>query len=70
MKINLGIAAAIFLLLGLLVGCDRAEVDQQLRREIFMECLGKAPAGPVSTKYNDWAEVVGSNPGKAKEPAR
>lgn len=52
----------------LLVGCgpvpqeDRKEsvqiVDQEVRRSVFMECLDRAPAGPVSTRYNDWDEVV------------
>lgn len=45
----------------LLAGCGRAAVDandQCLRREIFNECLRVLPAGPLSTKYNDWAEVV------------
>jgi len=32
--------------------------DQNLRRQVFMECLEKAPAGPQATKYNDWDEVV------------
>lgn len=70
----------------LLAGCQRDPIpqpsgpDQQLRREIFMECLSKAPAGPQITKYNDWAEVIeecgdaayyqslqiGPNPGHAR----
>lgn len=32
--------------------------DQCLRREIMKECMAALPAGPVSTKYNDWDEVV------------
>lgn len=34
------------------------EADQQERQRIFKECLSLLPAGPVSTQYNDWAEVV------------
>ena len=48
-------------LLILLMGCipDYAIViDQELRRELFCECLAKIPKGPESTKYNDWSEVV------------
>ena len=38
---------------------DRVVVTNQcLQREIFKECLSTLPAGPVSTKYNDWDEVV------------
>jgi len=29
-----------------------------LQREIFKECLESLPAGPISTHYNDWDEVV------------
>lgn len=46
-----------------LAGCDQPVTqrpDNQLRREIFMECLQKAPAGPQVVKYNDWSEVVDS----------
>ena len=32
--------------------------NQCLRREIFNECMKILPAGPISTKYNDWDEVV------------
>ena len=44
-------------------GCDnmepwRAIVDQQKRVELFQSCLVALPAGPQSTKYNDWDEVV------------
>lgn len=46
-----------------LVGCEEGKpttsyVDQDLRKEIFMECLSKVPKGPESVKYNDWKEVV------------
>lgn len=44
-----------------IVGCDEFRdplPDQKLRREIFIACLEKAPAGPVATQYNDWSEVI------------
>lgn len=34
--------------------------DQTLRADLFQKCLGALPAGPVSTHYNDWSEVVDS----------
>jgi len=50
---------------GALAGCSKGGVlepqygyDQCLRREILKECMVALPAGPVSTKYNDWDEVV------------
>ena len=43
----------------LLIGCEQAATyDQCLRREIFQQCMAALPAGPQSTKYNDWDEVV------------
>lgn len=45
----------------LTAGCDKSddiEPDQCMRREIFRECMGMLPAGPVRTHYNDWSEVV------------
>ena len=33
-------------------------IDQCLRREITNECMKSLPVGPVSTKYNDWDDVV------------
>jgi uncharacterized protein YcfL len=46
----------------MLAGCEPPEqswyYDQDIRQSVFMECLQRAPAGPVSTKYNDWSEVV------------
>ncbi len=46
----------------LLAGCEPPPntTDQTVRRQIFMECLKNAPAGPNSTKYSDWDEVVDS----------
>lgn len=32
--------------------------DVCLQRETFNECMKALPAGPQSTKYNDWDEVV------------
>jgi len=37
---------------------DRTMHDMCLRREIFKECMDSLPAGPTSTHYNDWDEVV------------
>lgn len=46
----------------LITGCDYPErswgPDQCLRQELFKQCLAALPAGPVSTEYNDWDEVV------------
>jgi hypothetical protein len=44
-----------------LAGCGaqgKWVTDQKERQRIFKECLGALPAGPSSTMYNDWAEVV------------
>ena len=37
---------------------DERESNLCLQREIFNECMKILPAGPLSTKYNDWDEVV------------
>lgn len=37
---------------------DRTMHDMCLQREIFKECMESLPAGPTSTHYNDWDEVV------------
>lgn len=46
----------------LLAGCEppgpHGYTDQDVRREVFFECLKTVPAGPEHTKYNDWSEVV------------
>lgn len=34
--------------------------DQCLRAQLFQACMKSLPAGPVSTQYNDWDEVVDS----------
>lgn len=42
-----------------IVGCgEKSAPDQCLRRDLFQQCLQSLPAGPSSTKYNDWDEVV------------
>lgn len=44
-----------------LTACDKnpkAEPDQCIRAEQFHRCLASVPAGPTSTQYNDWSEVV------------
>lgn len=40
-------------------GCTGTGPDQCMRRELFQQCMKALPAGPQSTKYNDWDEVVG-----------
>jgi hypothetical protein len=47
----------------MIAGCDAFEApvyheDPKLRQEIFFKCMQSLPAGPQSTKYNDWDEVV------------
>ena len=37
---------------------DKSSNDQCLRAKLFEQCLNALPAGPQSTKYNDWDEVV------------
>lgn len=53
---------SIFAALLLLAGCEpppsTGYYDQDVRREAFFECLTVVPAGPQSTRYNDWSEVV------------
>lgn len=46
-----------------LTGCEspkypKYEPDQARRAELFQTCLKALPAGPISTQYNDWDEVV------------
>lgn len=57
------------LILGLtiiLTGCNMNgeleswQTDQALRQKIFKDCMESLPAGPQSTHYNDWSEVVDS----------
>lgn len=40
-------------------------VDQTKRAELFQMCLKAVPAGPQSTHYNDWSEVVANCDGFA-----
>ena len=46
----------------LLAGCDGASIepkqDGALRIALTERCMKNLPAGPVSTQYNDWDEVV------------
>ena len=55
----------VILLALLLTACNETKIikenqvnDQCLRRELFNECMKSLPAGPVSTHYNDWDDVV------------
>ena len=51
----------IFIIALFVMSCDfpkQLKPDQELRHKYFIECLEKAPAGPISTHYNDWSEVV------------
>lgn len=52
--------AAILLVGALLSGCDEdpQQADQCMRTKLFESCMRSLPAGPVSTQYNDWAEVI------------
>lgn len=54
--------SAIFAMLLVLVACvdqsPRMENDQQIRMERFDSCMKALPAGPQTTMYNDWDEVV------------
>ena len=46
-----------------LAGCEKVQgpqPDQCMRAELFAKCLSLLPAGPSSTQYNDWSEVVDS----------
>ena len=45
----------------LITSCEKKDKtihDMCLQREIFKECMDSLPAGPTSTHYNDWDEVV------------
>lgn len=44
----------------MLAGCAPPTPDRKMQQQLFFECLQKAPAGPVATKYNDWSEVIDS----------
>jgi len=48
----------------LLAACEpsseHSSPDQCLRAQLFQQCLKALPAGPQSTKDNDWDEVVRS----------
>lgn len=38
---------------------DAVQARKALRIELFEKCMQLLPDGPQTTKYNDWAEVVG-----------
>ena len=46
----------------LLAGCGGVAqygvTDKKEQQVLFFKCMESLPAGPVATKYNDWAEVV------------
>jgi len=52
----------------LMAGCSGDEaptkrqwaIDQCVRAELFKQCMTLLPAGPQSTKFNDWDDVVES----------
>jgi hypothetical protein len=49
----------------ILSGCEEPKypkyaVDREKRAQVFTSCLQNLPAGPLSTQYNDWDEVVDS----------
>lgn len=53
-------ASLAFTLFAFLAACGIQQVAQDKGREAvaFKECMAALPVGPVSTHYNDWAEVV------------
>ena len=57
-------AGACLLTLVLMAGCSEpAQMptpDQCLRSTLFQACMKSLPAGPQSTQYNDWDDVVDS----------
>jgi uncharacterized protein YcfL len=52
----------VVLMLLLLGGCGKHQNDyvwdQCLRIQLAQQCMVNLPAGPISTHYNDWDEVV------------
>lgn len=59
----------------LLVGCGGGEnsaissspiLDVCLQKVYFDDCMKLLPAGPTSTKYNDWSEVIAECTDSAK----
>jgi hypothetical protein len=39
-------------------GYPHYESDNQEKQAFFFKCLQELPAGPETTKYNDWNEIV------------
>lgn len=56
--IVLGLTVAGLTGCGDLVKQPEYRVDQTKRIVLFQACLKLLPAGPISTQYNDWSEVV------------
>lgn len=58
---SLYMCAALLLLAGCAQSPDELNRNAQrglLRHEYFVECMKLLPAGPQTTHYNDWNEVV------------
>jgi hypothetical protein len=56
-------ALLILLAITALTGCEQVQEprvmrDQCMRQQIFLQCMAALPAGPQTTMYNDWDEVV------------
>lgn len=57
------LVGAFALICVLLAACSKEAMqvsDQCMRVELFRQCMAALPAGPVSTHYSDWDEVVDS----------
>lgn len=56
--------AVLVLAIGTMSGCDQlpppTTTNECAREQIFQACLKALPAGPASTHYNDWDDVVDS----------
>lgn len=52
------VAVAFVMMLAACGDSDYPRPDQCIRAKIFESCMKSLPAGPVSTQYNDWGEVV------------
>jgi hypothetical protein len=67
--------ALVFVPILILAGCDIPQnevwaTDQNMRRQLFKDCMAALPAGPVKTHYNDWDEVVSACDSAAYYQAR
>jgi len=54
----LGTVLAVTVLAGCTQDPNQSKVDQCMRQDLFIQCLKSLPAGPTSTMYNDWDEVL------------